>query len=252
MDKAARELEIEGEAPAESPLPGRSRLFLLQAIPLVVLVLFATACGSSGDLGGSSVGDFFTSRRTDVYLRGFVDAAVIANSNGPPPVITAWAPGLNGNFNTNVSLYAQIFYDEVAAALVIANGISARLENIQVKFTEVDGSDLRDYSVAPPITIAGAYDFQLRPNIAMVASKITSVGGPLIEPGGTATNFFIPINPFSTNIFRFQVEQPTANVRPLLARFTFTGRDILDNQFSLVGYLLMNTILRQKGSSSGG
>ena len=221
-------------------------LYWVQLLPLVAVVLFATACGNAGGVDGNSVGDFWAGRRTDIYLKSFEDSTQNANVSA---TITQWSPYVNGNINANIPISQQLIFADVRAHLIIANGVSARLETIQVTFTEIDGSDVLDYRVVPPVSVAGRFDFQIPVNLALQASPITSLGAPLGEPTGNPTDFFVPVNLFNTEIFWFQYGQPAQNVRPLLARITFKGRDILDNPYTLVSHLLMSQMILIKSSS---
>jgi len=210
-----------------------SWLCLLQLIPLLVVVAFATACGND-----SSLGDLFASRETNLFLKGFLDMSANGNSS---QYLTEWKPRKT---NENSDGTYKITYDQVSAHLMITNGVSAKLENIKIKFMEVDGSDLLDFTLTPPMSTAGKYDFQIKSSLSLEATPITSITPPLSEPIGVPTNFYIPLNLYQTYVYSFQLTQPDANIRPILANVTFTGQDILSNSFSIAGYLLLSPFLR--------
>lgn len=228
---------------------------------LAVMAGFLSACGALGPGDGSgSAGDFFTSRRTDIFLRGFFSRPFNANAplaTGTP--VTAWSPfheddvtddRSGGRFDpatpdfngTDVGRLADYLFDDVFAVFTISNGISARLDQALLQFTEVDGSPIVDFNVTPPTSTLGRFDYPIRTSISLVANPITSIPGPLAEPIGNATGFAVPINIFKSGIYEFLLGQPAANRRPFLCRMTFTGRDILDNPFTIVGFLMVSTV----------
>lgn len=226
------------------PRKGRGNRFLalMQFAPLLVVFFFVTACSGTG--GSGSAGDFFTSRRSNIFLRGFFQSGGNANA---PQLVTSWNPFFVNNNNS-----IQITFKEVLGQLVISNGISCRLEEIIVNFTEVDGTDILDRSTSPPVAIAGAFDFRIASGLSMPANPITSIGAPLTEPGGANTDFFIPLQLFQSGIFDFQQRTSgTPNLRPFLAKITFNGRDILDNPYRIVGFLILPPLLTADNSNSG-
>ena len=237
--------------PAYRPGRGNRVLALMQFAPLLVVFFFVTACSGTGGSGG---GDFFTSRRSNIFFKGFI--ARPNNTNTDPQVVTSWAPFViptdtNGNqtgrstgITNNNAQVTQLLMDDVFAQLDISNGISARLDQIALQFTEVDGSPLLDFNVTPPTSVSGRFDFPIRPTLALIASPITSIGTPLSDPQGVVTRFFVPVNIFKTGIFEFLLDQPAVNRRPFLCKMTFSGVDVLDNPFSIVSFLMVSPVLQ--------
>lgn len=255
--------DLQDRSPRPGARPGRGNRFLasMQFAPLLVVFFFVTACGGSG---GSS-GDFFTSRRSNIFLKGFVGR--VGNSNTQDPVaVSAWAPftpGTNTNTNSggratgitnNNAQVDDFLFDDVFAQLDISNGISARLDQILLEFTEVDGSPVLDFTVTPPTAVPGRFDYPIRSSMSLIATPITSVGAALSELSGPITRFFVPINIFKSGIFEFQLDQPDVNRRPFLCRMTFTGFDILENPFRIVGFLMVSPVpqTNQKTLPGGG
>lgn len=227
-------------------MPGTVPWAVLQILPLAIAVLFTTACSGPTDVGGGS-GDFLTSRRSDMYLRSFISSsnANVAISALNSPQITSWNPRFTNNNNAITIIFQDLF-----AHLVINNGIGVRLDLIDIKFTETTGGDLVDFRVAPPTPVPGQFDFQIRSGISLPASPLTSIGQPLAEPRGTETNHFVPLGLFSTGIFDFQRGQPGDTSRPVTARITFSGRDILDNPIIIVGSINLNPFLTESNSNN--
>lgn len=230
---------------------GNRILALMQFAPLLVVFFFVTACSGTGD----GTGDILTSRRSNVFLKAFISRP--GNANTPDPDgVTSWAPfvipvDINGNqtgrstgfTNTNASV-TTLLYDDVFAQLEITNGMSARLDQILLEFTEVDGTPILDFTVTPPAAVPGRFDYPVRGTQSLIATPLTSIGAPLTEPGRAITRYYIPINIFQSGIYEFLLGQPVANKRPFLCRLTFTGVDILDNPFSIVSFLMVSPVLQ--------
>lgn len=246
--------------PAYKAGRGNRLLAIMQFAPLLLTFFFITACSGTG---GGDGGDLFTSRRSNIFLKGFV--ARPNNQNTDPQIVTSWAPfeltdatvdtdqtgRSTGRTNTNADV-TQFTMDDVFAQLDISNGISARLDQINLEFTEVDGGPIVDFNATPPTATAGRFDYPIRTNIALIASPITSLGAPLTEPQGPITRMFVPINIFKSGIFEFLLEQPSANRRPFLCRFTFTGVDVLDNPFNIVSFLMVSPVLQTPARTQPG
>jgi hypothetical protein len=237
----------------------------LHLVLLGLMVAFLSACGAVGPGDGSgSAGDFFTSRRTDIFLRGFFSRPADPNAPGTP--VTAWSPfhlddgaddrsgGRSDPSIPDINDLSQFLFDDVFAVFTISNGISARLDQALLQFTEVDGSPIVDFNVTPPTATAGRFDYPIRQSISLVANPITSIGLPLTEPLGNPTGFAIPLNIFKSGIYEFLLGQPLANRRPFLCRVTFTGRDILDSPFTIVGFLMVSPVLQntERTQTGGG
>lgn len=237
----------------------------LQLVLLALMVGFLTACGAVGPGDGSgSAGDFFTSRRTDIFLRGFF--ARPTNPLIPGTPVSAWSPfhlddgaddrsgGRSDATIPDINNLSQFLFDDVFAVFNITNGISARLDQALLQFTEVDGSPIVDFNVTPPTATAGRFDYPIRSAISLIANPITSIGIPLTEPLGSPTAFAVPINIFKSGIYEFLLGQPLANRRPFLCRMTFTGRDVLDEPFTIVGFLMVSPVLQgpERTQTGGG
>lgn len=244
--------------PAYKAGRGNRLLAIMQFAPLLLTFFFITACSGTG---GGDGGDLFTSRRSNIFMKGFV--ARPSNNNNDTQVVTSWAPfSLNndnanqtgrstGITNTNADIQTLLM-DDVFAQLDISNGISARLDQINLEFTEVDGSPIVDFNATPPTATAGRFDYPIRTNLALIASPITSLGAPLTEPQGPITKYFVPINIFKSGIYEFQVEQPAANRRPFLCKMTFSGVDVLDNPFSILSFLMVSPVLQSPNRTQPG
>lgn len=268
------ESEQRGARPAAAKRrAGAQRLLTIaQLVPIAAMAFILTACGATGPGDGTgSAADFFTSRRSDIFLRGFFARAFDAtNANTNRPPLTSWSPYFNANetafagggrsdgFSTTPDLAAADFsiddlvFDDVFANLQITNGISARLDSIALEFSEVDGTALVDFRVTPPTAIPGAFNFVIRSAISLFANPITSTGLPLTEPLGSPTVFSIPINIFKSGIYEFLLDQPRANRRPFLCKMTLTGRDILDGAFTIVGFLMVSPVLQTQLTTNRG
>lgn len=254
---------------ARQPQPHRLRRLAVAGhlMALALMAGFLTACGALGPGDGSgSAGDFFTSRRTDIFLRGFFSRPFNANAPlSPGTPVTAWSPfhiddesddRAGGRFDASIPDFgtadearglSDFLFDDVFAVFTISNGISARLDRIQLQFTEVDGSPIVDFNVTPPTSTLGRFDYPINTSTSLVANPITSIPPPLTEPLGNPTSFAIPINIFKSGIYEFLLAQPLANRRPFLCRMTFSGRDILDNPFTIVGFLMVSTVAQTPG-----
>lgn len=245
--------DLQDRPPRPGARPGRGNrvLAFMQFAPLLVVFFFVTACSGSG---GSS-GDFFTGRRSNIFLKGFTGRVGDANF-ADPVTVSAWAPftpGTNTNDNSsgrstgitnNNNQVNDLLFDDVFAQLDISNGISARLDQILLEFTEVDGSPVIDFNVTPPTAVPGRFDYPIRSSLSLFATPLTSVGAPLSVLSGPIARTFVPINIFKSGIFEFLLEQPAVNRRPFLCRMTFTGFDILENPFRIVGFLIVNPVLQ--------
>lgn len=212
----------------------------LQLVPLIVMMMTIVACGSGGDdLGGLgyTIG-------SDVFLNGFLE-----NSNDNffdtsiQPIVT------NENVARESGACAAITYPEIFARLTVRNGIGVVIEQIAVEFTETSGQPLVDLSSGIPISRAGEFDFVINTALSFAAAPIaTSPSAAFVEPAGNTTTISIPVQLYQTQIFcGFQINQPSP--RPLLAKITFRGIDILGNRFTLVGYQIMSTLVTIRASS---
>lgn len=265
-------------APRQSQPQSARRLAAAMYLALLALMAgFLSACGALGPGDGSgSAGEFFTSRRTDVFLRGFFSRPFNANNPlTPGNPVTAWSPfhlddvaddRAGGRFDPAIPDFnpgttdgdagqlADFLFDDVFAVFTISNGISARLDKALLQFTEVDGSPIVDFNVTPPTSTLGRFDYPINTSISLIANPITSIPPPLAEPLGNPTGFAVPINIFKSGIFEFLLGQPIANRRPFLCRMTFSGRDVLDNPFTIVGFLMVSTVAQvpDRTQSGGG
>src|SRR5581483_534740 len=112
---------------------------LLQFAPLLVCALMLSACSG---VGGSGSGDFLTSRRSNIFLKGFFELSPQnANFSQPPVAITAIAPFGGHDAATNPA-NATFSFPDALAGLEISNGISATVNEILVNYTEVDGTPI--------------------------------------------------------------------------------------------------------------
>lgn len=214
--------------------------FAVQFVPLATLCMIIAACS-----GGPGLGDFSARPTSNIFLRGFTEVGqLISNINSNTP--TAFTPISDvkpRTQNQNATFCGQAFtFPDVSAVLAVSNGVSARLERIEVHFSEVDGSDLIDLTLSPPVRIGGQFDYFIGTSLSIEAPPITEIPGGQADPTGRITDHFIPLQLYMTSIFcNFQIFQPS---RPLLARITLRGQDIFGHPFTLVGFLIMSSLVR--------
>lgn len=217
----------------------REWVFLgVQLVPLIVMMMTVVACGGGGDLGGLGY-----NISSDVFLSG-----IFTNSNDSFPDTSYNAFVTNENaFLTFGACAAGLTYPTINAALSIRNGIGVVIEQVAVEFTETNGQALVDLSTPVPISRAGEFDFIINSHISIPANPITSVSTANVEPQGTNTVFAVPVNLGETDIFcNFMRFQPRE--RPLLAKLTFRGVDVLENRFTLVGFIIFSPLIEIRGT----
>jgi hypothetical protein len=212
----------------------RSRVWLFaQFAPLAMLVLFILACGC-GDLVGLS-----GKPTAELFLRGFSATGTSSpnNTNSPLP----FQP-LSGIHPTALdSQTGTLTVPTIFAVFSLANGVTARLDRIIVRYTEVTGEPIVDLSVTPPVSLGSQFDSVIELRLLMEAPPITSVPAGLAEPTGNINNIFVPLDLFQRAITNFAYRG--ANSREFRVTITGQGEDIFGHPFSVQGSLLIEQVI---------